>query len=110
MSNFDFEPSQEPTFADFDGKTRAEIKELLATLQNSHQLRYKLMNLETWALAETMDQFLPGFWSRFLENRRTALKQFIEQKRHSKTVGTGAPCHRSAKKTERTEAENLPAA
>lgn len=39
-----------------------------------------MINLESWALAQTMDDFIPGFWSRFLENRRTALKQFLKRK------------------------------
>jgi hypothetical protein len=40
-----------------------------------------MINLEFWALAGTMDDFLPGFWSRFLANRRTSLRQFIKRKR-----------------------------
>jgi hypothetical protein len=73
--------SHEPTFADFNTPATVEIKELITKLQQSHDLRYKLINLESWALAATMDNFIPGFWSRFLENRRTALKQFLKRKR-----------------------------
>ena len=57
-----------------------EINELIDQLQTSHHLRYQLMNLEIWSLVETMDQFLPGFWNRFLENRHKARQQFIEEK------------------------------
>jgi hypothetical protein len=85
MPKLDFDASKEPTFADFDSPTSVEIKQLIAKLQQSHELRYKMINLETWALAQTMDSFLPGFWSRFLANRRTALQQFLERKRTLKS-------------------------
>ncbi len=75
---------QAQSFADLDTPASAEIKQLVANLQDSHNLLYKMINLEAWALAETMDHFLPGFWSRFLENRRLSLKQFLQQKRASK--------------------------
>ncbi len=81
MPKPDPDTSNEPTFTDFNTPATVEIKQLITKLQQSHDLRYKLINLETWALAATMDTFLPGFWSRFLENRRTALKQFLKRKR-----------------------------
>ena len=88
MPKLDFDASdasKERTFADFDTPTSIEIKKLIAKLQHSHEQRYKMINLETWALAQTMDSFLPGFWSRFLANRRTALEQFLERKRTLKS-------------------------
>ncbi len=46
----------------------------------------KLMikSLNAWVFSETMDRFLPGFWSRFMANRQIAHKQFLQrqQKRH----------------------------
>ncbi len=81
MRQPDADTSNEPSFADFNTPATVEIKTLISKLQESHELRYKLINLETWALAATMDNFIPGFWSRFLENRRTALKQFLKYKR-----------------------------
>lgn len=69
------------SFPDLNSPTSLEIKQAIAQLQHSHQLQYKMINLEFWALAGTMDRFLPGFWSRFLENRRTTLKQFLKKKR-----------------------------
>ncbi|MBD0361499.1 MAG: hypothetical protein ICV55_01710 [Coleofasciculus sp. C3-bin4] len=81
MPKLDFDTSNDQTFSELNSATSVEIKQLIAKLQDSHDLRYKMINLETWALAQTMDGFLPGFWNRFLENRRTALKQFLERKR-----------------------------
>jgi hypothetical protein len=83
MPKLDFDTSNDQTFSELNSATSVEIKQLIAKLQDSHDLRYKMINLETWALAQTMDGFLPGFWNRFLENRRTALKQFLERKRTS---------------------------
>lgn len=81
MPKLNVDASPEPTFAELDSPAHVEMKELISQIQQSHDLLYKMINLETWALAATMDYFLPGFWSRFLENRRTALKQFIQKKR-----------------------------
>lgn len=88
MPNPESYTSPEPNFQDLDSPSSLEVKELIATIQHSHQLRAKMVNLESWALADTMDDFLPGFWSRFLENRRTSLKQFLKQKRAASQVST----------------------
>lgn len=67
-----------------------EFDELLANLQDSHALYYKMMNLEVWALVETLDQVFPGFWGRFMENRHQAMKQFLQRmKTHPETVKNG---------------------
>jgi hypothetical protein len=68
-------------FDTFDQQSFIEIKQLIAQLQHSHQRRSKMVNLEFWALAVTMDHFLPGFWSRFIANRRTGVQEFIKNKR-----------------------------
>jgi hypothetical protein len=81
MPKLDFDASKDPTFAELNSPANLEMRRLIAKLQHSHALRYKLINLEMWALAGTMDDFLPGFWSRFLTNRRTALEQFLKNKR-----------------------------
>ena len=66
---------------EINSSTSVEVKQQIIKLKRSHKLRAKMINLEFWALAGTMDSFLPGFWSRFLANRRTALSQFIKRKR-----------------------------
>lgn len=75
-------------FDAFDQQSYVEIKQLIAQLQHSHQRRSKMVNLEFWALAVTMDRFLPGFWSRFLANRRTGVQDFIKNKRSLNTPAT----------------------
>ncbi|MBD0304521.1 MAG: hypothetical protein ICV85_20890, partial [Tolypothrix sp. T3-bin4] len=61
MPKLDFDTSNDQTFSELNSATSVEIKQLIAKLQDSHDLRYKMINLETWALAQTMDGFLPGF-------------------------------------------------
>lgn len=56
-----------------------EIDELLQTLQHSHNVYYKMMNLEVWAIVETLDKFFPGSWGRFMTNRHAAMKQFLHR-------------------------------
>lgn len=59
-----------------------EIDELLAKIKRSHTLYYKMINIEIWALVETLDQFFPGAWNRFMTNRQTSMKQFLERQRN----------------------------
>jgi hypothetical protein len=56
-----------------------EVDELLTTLQHSHGLYYKMMNLEVWAIVETLDQYFPGSWGRFMANRKVAMKHFLHR-------------------------------
>ena len=72
----------------FEQPSCVEIKQLIEQLQRSHQRRSKMANLEFWALAVTMDRFLPGFWSRFLANRRSGTQEFIKNKRSRGTSAT----------------------
>jgi hypothetical protein len=72
----------------FDQQRFFEIKQQIAQLQCSHQRRSKMANLEFWALAVTMDRFLPGFWSRFLANRRSGVQEFLKNKRSLNTPAT----------------------
>ncbi|HIK26574.1 MAG: hypothetical protein N3E45_09065 [Oscillatoriaceae bacterium SKW80] len=58
----------------------------LEALKSSDQLFNKTMAIEVWAIAKTMDDLFPGFWNRFMANRRAALKQFIKQKTAEKAA------------------------
>jgi hypothetical protein len=81
MSSLDFDTNTKPAFDAPHSSHRVDIEEQLAQIQHSHDLLYKLLNLESWALAATMDQFCPGFWSRFLTNRHITLKEFLKRQR-----------------------------
>jgi len=58
-----------------------EVDEMLTRIQHSHGFYYKVMNLEVWALVETLDGLFPGAWSQFMTNRQVAVKQFLARDR-----------------------------
>ena len=72
----DADPEIPPEFS----STPIEIERWLENLHHADRSLYNMMALEVWAIAKTMDGRVPGFWSRFMENRQSALKQFMEQK------------------------------
>ena len=53
----------------------------LESLKISDYRLCRMMNIETWAIVDTMDDFVPGFWSRYMVNRQIALQAFLEQKK-----------------------------
>ncbi len=61
-----------------------DIDAWLETLRRSDRSLYNMMALEVWSIAKTMDGLIPGFWNRFMENRRASLKQFMQQKQTQK--------------------------
>ena len=61
--------------------SRAEFLRWLEDLRHADRAFYNLMALEVWAIAQTMDALIPGFWSRFMHNRQTAMREFIQQRR-----------------------------
>ncbi|MGK7921495.1 MAG: hypothetical protein AB4080_15960 [Trichodesmium sp.] len=65
-----------------------EIDELLTQLKTSHGLYYKMINLEIWALVETLEQFFPGAWSSFMANRRVSMKQFLEHSQNKRAINS----------------------
>ncbi len=58
-----------------------DVDEMLTRIQHSHGFYYKVMNIEVWALVETLDSMFPGAWGQFMTNRRVAVKQFLERDR-----------------------------
>ncbi|WP_017717468.1 hypothetical protein [Kamptonema formosum] len=85
FDSFPNPPRLEPEWPD-----SLEIEQWIAALKQSQEMNYKMMSLNAWVLSETMDRFVPGFWSRFMANRQIAHKQFLQrmQKRHKPA---GAP-------------------
>ena len=62
-------------------KTPAEnVEQRLEDLQRADRSLYKMMGMEVWSIAKTMDDLYPGFWNQFMANRRIAMKKFIDQK------------------------------
>ncbi len=61
-----------------------EIDELLTQVKHSHGLYYKMVNLEIWALVETLEEFFPGAWNQFMANRQVSMKQFLQHSQNNK--------------------------
>jgi hypothetical protein len=81
MNPLNSDISIEPSCQEIHAPATLDIDTKIAELQQSQELIYQTINLEVWALVETMDRFTPGFWSRFLENSRKSGQQIIKQKR-----------------------------
>lgn len=65
-------------------KTSAtKVEQQVEALQRAERSLYNLMGMEVWAIAKTMDELYPGFWNQFMENRRIALKQFMQQQKQA---------------------------
>jgi len=60
--------------------SQMDFEQWLEVLQKSDRSFYNLMAMEVWSIAKTMDGVLPGFWTRFMSHRQTALKQFLQHK------------------------------
>ncbi|MDX2231416.1 MAG: hypothetical protein NW220_17405 [Leptolyngbyaceae cyanobacterium bins.349] len=68
-----------------------DILQWLEQLRRSDQSLYNLMALEVWSIAQTMDQAIPGFWNRFMENRQLALKAFLAHRQTQQQESSAAP-------------------
>lgn len=51
------------------------------TLEACDRRSHEMMANEVWAIAKTMDEVFPGFWTKFMENRQAALKQFVQEQK-----------------------------
>ena len=58
-------------------KDRALLNQLKA-LKAEDEMLYRILAVDVWALAKTMDEFQPGFWAAFMKNRELALKRFVQ--------------------------------
>lgn len=60
-------------------RKRSLVLEQLKSLKQDDETLYNILAVDVWALAKTMDEFHPGFWSAFMKNREKALKRFIAE-------------------------------
>lgn len=56
-----------------------EILEQINSLKREDETLYNILAVDVWALAKTMDEFQPGFWTAFMRNREKALKRFMSE-------------------------------
>lgn len=69
MSNLDPERKTTPV-------NKALLKRINSLRKEDERL-YNILAVDVWALAKTMDEFQPGFWTAFMKNREKALKKFM---------------------------------
>ncbi|MBD1939357.1 hypothetical protein [Microcoleus sp. FACHB-68] len=81
MPTPNFDPFSNPSIEEPECPDSLDMNQTLAALKQSQEMNYQMMRLNAWVLSETMDQFIAGFWSRFMANRQIAHKQFL-QRRH----------------------------
>jgi hypothetical protein len=53
--------------------------ERIDSLRREDETLYNILAVDVWALAKTMDEFQPGFWSEFMKNRERALRRFMSE-------------------------------
>ncbi len=89
-------PDHPPSPDNLESLSAMNLEQWIEALKSSDRLFNKTMAIEVWAIAKTMDDLFPGFWNRFMANRRAALEQFIKQKKAEKAakrnpIQTGEP-------------------
>lgn len=56
-----------------------KLLEQINSLRREDENLYSIMAVDVWALAKTMDEFQPGFWTAFMKNREKAIKRFMSE-------------------------------
>ena len=72
-------------------KKSSVILDQLNSLKQEDETLYNVFAVDVWALAKTMDEFQPGFWSAFMKNREKALKRFIAEVTKNKSANSKRP-------------------
>jgi hypothetical protein len=67
------------------------ILEKIDSLRREDETLYNILAVDVWALAKTMDEFQPGFWSEFMKNRERALRRFMSEVVRSKPADLRRP-------------------
>ncbi len=68
-------------------KTR-QLLDQINSLKREDETLYNILAVDVWALAKTMDEFQPGFWTAFMKNREKALKRFMSEATRNKPTDT----------------------
>jgi len=79
---------------DEDRQTAApnrSVIEQINSLKREDERLYNILAIDVWALAKTMDEYQPGFWSAFMKNREKALKRFLAEMMKNKPADSKRP-------------------
>jgi hypothetical protein len=67
------------------------ILQKINSLKCEDERLYNILAVDVWALAQTMDEFQPGFWAAFMKNRDKALKRFLSESIKTKPTESKRP-------------------
>ena len=76
---------QEP--AGSDPISQMSVEQWLESLRRNDRTFYNMMAMEVWSIAKSMDTLIPGFWSKFMQNRQLAVQNFVVKRRTDKPTG-----------------------
>ena len=76
---------QEP--AGPDPVSQMSVEQWLESLRRNDRTFYNMMAMEVWSIAKSMDTLIPGFWSKFMENRQLAVQNFVIKRRSDPPTG-----------------------
>jgi hypothetical protein len=68
-----------------------EVLDQINSLRREDETLYNILAVDVWALAKTMDEFQPGFWSEFMKNREQSLRRFMSEIVKSKPLDVHRP-------------------
>ncbi|WP_242072538.1 hypothetical protein [Microcoleus sp. FACHB-68] len=85
------EPEPPPLADEPESSSVLNFEQWIEALKSSDRLFYNMMAIEVWSIAKTMDTLFPGFWNRFMTNRRFALQEFIKQKKAAQSQAMPSP-------------------
>jgi hypothetical protein len=71
-------PSRVNSFST-DSDDHAKLLAKLDSLRREDETLNNILAVDVWALAKTMDEFQPGFWSEFMKTRERALRRFMSE-------------------------------
>lgn len=72
-------------------KNDEQVLDQINSLRREDETLYNILAVDVWALAKTMDEFQPGFWSEFMKNREQALRRFMSEIVKSKPTDLKRP-------------------
>lgn len=72
------------TNKDFTSSKTRQLLDQINSLKREDETLYNILAVDVWALAKTMDEFQPGFWTAFMKNREKALKRFMNEAARNK--------------------------
>ena len=67
-----------------DNQSLVNLTQHLEELQKCDRSLHNLIGMEIWSITKTMDDLYPGFWHKFMINRRHSITQFIAESRRQK--------------------------